>query len=531
MGKKIIEKNIETTLKILYKSFNLNYRKGIYKKMQGHPHYPSLAALQFTLQNEGIETLSLKSDFKQLKEQLPKPTLVHVATNTDLFLLVNRADNENVYILDEACKEQPESITSFLKMWDGTATIFNSENILPRKIPLHEVAKDWLEKLKIPFVAIAFLFIIIYFMVSKSVDRNTLNYLFMLGSTVGLVFAILLQVEGFDEHNPLVKKICTTGSKKSQNCSSILHSKDAYLLRVFSWSDIGLAYFTIIFLYNLFILSDTATSLTIVFSFAAFPYVFYSISYQKFVARSWCRLCLGVQLSISILFALSVLNLSKLQLDFLHSIYQTAILLMMAAAVIAAIWVIKPLISSSFELKNIAPKYRWLKHNTNVLQLLNKAQQQIASARSCALICGNPNAETVLTLVISPVCNPCMNELNELLPILKRKNNTRIEILFLTEKEEIAPEEFNLALTLIGFYKKESGRFLETLFSYVDNYPASKFRYTELHNLPKQEARELFAEQITYCVSHKIFVTPKIFLNGYELPNLYTANDIDYMCS
>lgn len=531
MGKRIIEKNIETILKILFKRFNLKYRDSIYLKMQGHPHYPSLTALQFILYNEGIETLSLKSNFDQLKDQLPKPALVHVTTNTDLFLLVNRVDDENVYLLNELGKEEQETIPSFLKMWDGTTMIFNLENITPKKVQLHEKVRDWLNMAKRPLVIVTFLFVIGYLIISQLHNRNILNYLFLLGSTLGLVFSSLLQVEGIDEQNPIVKKICTSGSKKNYNCSSILNSKDAYFLKIILWSDIGFVFFCVTFLFNLILPNNATTSATIILSLSAFPYVFYSIAYQKYVAKSWCRLCLGVQLAIFIQFVISIYHIKHLQITHLIAVPNLTCLLLVVFAVISALALLKPLIKGYYELRNIKPKFNWLKHNSNIQQYLFSIQNKVSTSENCALICGNPEARTTITLVVSPVCSPCMNELNDLLPMLIRKKETKIEFLFLTEKEEIAPEEYSLAVKLIGCYLDESGRFLENMFTYTEGYPASKYSALLLPHGDGQKARKIFKEQIKWCINNKIYSTPKIYINGAELSSLYSANDIDYMCS
>jgi len=124
-----------------------------------------------------------------------------------------------------------------------------------------------------------------------------------------------------------------------------------------------------------------------------------------------------------------------------------------------------------------------------------------------------------------------MNELSTLLPILETKKNTRIEFIFLTEKEEVVPFEFNLAVGLIGSYIVDSRRFMETLFAYVNSYPASRYSAMVQPDGLRQKARELFMEQVRWCITNEIYSTPKIFIDGAELHWVYTAKDIDYMCS
>ncbi len=408
MGRKLISENLNTVIGILLKRLKLNFNAGVLKRLHEHPDFPSFLSIQHILKQEGVNSIALKTTIEGLRNELPKPVLVHVITNTDLFLLVNHVDKDNVYIINENGGFEVETIEYFAKVWDGNAMIFDSDNVTPRSIPLQERTLLLMDKLKKPFILTVILSLLVFFFINGYDVRNIYNYLFIALPSIGLLFSVLLVIEGFDEHNPLIRKFCTSKKSKNVNCASILNSKDAYFLGIISWSDIGLVYFSFIFLLNLALPSSISLTITGVLSILAFPYILYSITYQIFVAKSWCRLCLGVLCTLMVLLTTSLVLFlfNKFTIEWSSSKMISALLLLIAIS--TAYLTLKPLLKNTFELREIMPNYRSLKHNTEVKQLLFSKQNVITSASEYCMVFGNPVGETCLTLVINPVCAPCI---------------------------------------------------------------------------------------------------------------------------
>lgn len=533
MGRQLISNNLDTVLNILFKRLNLKYNKGIHNRLQEHPDYPSFLSFQHVLKQEGVDSVALRVSIEELRRDLPKPLLVHIVTNTDLFLLVDKVDNNNVHILNEDGGIDLESIESFCKVWDGNAMIFDTDNVVPRNISFKEQVLLLFNNLKYPFVLSVVLALVIFFLVQESDSRTVHSYFFLFFSGIGLLFSVLLVIEGFDEHNPMVRKMCISKRSKNVSCTSILNSKDASFLGILPWSDVGLVYFSFIFLLNLTIPSIISLTTTGILSILAFPYVFYSITYQKFVAKSWCKLCLGVQSMLSALFVVSLILFSTINFSidgYAEGLIPAFLILL---TICAAYITLKPLLEKSYEIKSIAANYLFLKHETVVKQLIFSKQYKATPTSEHCLVLGNPNGDTCLTLVISPICNPCMKELNVLLPILKQKENTRVEVLFLTDKKEEAPEAFYLAKILIAKYQSHAEKFMDTLWNYANNYPSSKYKFNGSNCLASNDGaiESILIEQIKWCISNKLYDTPKIFVNGRLLPSIYSVKEIDYMCT
>jgi uncharacterized membrane protein len=532
MKRKLINDNINTVLKILFNKFKLKYSTRIMGEMREHPDFPSFLAINHVLKQEGINCLALKTTIESLRDELPKPVLVNLATNINIYYLVNQVDNTNVHIINESGDIDLEPIERFTNFWDGNAMIFDSENVIPRKISFQKKVLLGIDKLRIPFLIIVLLFLLTFLLLRNIELRSTFNYLYQLLSVIGLLFSLMLVIGNFDEHNSLVLKFCKSKNTDNGNCSFVHHSKDAYFLGIFLWSDIGFVYFSFMMLLNLIIPNGLSPTITGILSTLAFPYVFYSITFQKFVARSWCRLCLGVQGVITAMFVVSLLQQFSDDLRPIWSIEGLISVFLLFLTTSAAYIILKSLIAKILAIKGIASNYLSLKHDVEVKKLLFKKQHKVTSVAECCLTLGNPNGKTRISLVISPVCNPCINELRELLPILKSKENTRVEVIFLIGRREDDPLAFQLAKILTSKYLTNANDFLDVLWNYVDNYPYSKFRQNGYIGVDTNDTPEnILIEQINWCIANRLYSTPSVLINGRLLPFYYSVKEIDYMCS
>lgn len=527
----MINNNIYTVLRILYKTFKLNFNSEVVSRLKEHPYFPSFLSIQHVLMYEGVDSIAISTTIENLRNDLPKPVLVHVQTNTDLFLLVKNVDESNVHIINEKGGVSLEPINSFLKIWDGNAMLFDSEGIKPRKCKLQDRVLFLFDKFSVPFVISVLFLFICFFIIQLHDHRVVYNYLFLLFSLIGGIFSGLLVLQSFDEHNPYVKRFCTSRKSKKINCSSILTSKDAYFLGILSWSDIGIVFFSFVFLLNLFKPDSFSYTVTNLSTALSFPYVFYSITYQKFVAKTWCRLCLGVQAMIAALFVVSF-GLYIIQgIELMCTTKDLIPTLLIILTICACYILLKQLLAKSYELKGIVSGYRSLKHDAEVKQIVFKRQQIVAKAPDTSIVLGNPVGKSNIKLVVSPVCNPCINELKVLIPILKRKENTRIELIFLTDKKEIDPLAFNLAVMLIDKYNSNPIEFINDLWIYIEKYPSSKHKYKDYKYCNNYEMIErALLEQINWSITNKLYSTPAIFIDGRLLPSIYSTKEIDFFC-
>src|SRR5690606_35642110 len=99
-----------------------------------------------------------------------------------------------------------------------------------------------------------------------------------------------------------------------KSCSAILESPAANLVGSIKWSDVGLLYFLSCFftLLSGIMLNIYVVGLLFLLHMIPVLYSFYSIYYQSLIARSYCILCLAIQLTTWLILALYLINTAEI---------------------------------------------------------------------------------------------------------------------------------------------------------------------------------------------------------------------------
>ncbi|RRD92143.1 vitamin K epoxide reductase [Bacteroides heparinolyticus] len=528
---RIIKDNARTILKIITKHYGVKYSAALYQMQKEHPDFPSFLSLQYFLQRIGKDSFAMHTHYEELIN-IPVPFIVHVVTNVDLFLFVTKATTEAIQIMDEQGKTENMTKKDFENIWDGNILIIDT---LPGKIKISLKNKldTFVNLIKYPFLIFCLAALFIYSLILKQ-QANILFYLFLLAILVGFTTSILLFVNQMDKHNIYVKQLCSTNKgKKNIDCSSILDFKDAYFMGLVSWSDIGFIYFTFLLAVLLILPFDISRTVINILSIFSIGYVFYSLFYQKIIAKKWCTLCLSVQIVFIFLFILSICTLKKHEVYELFATKIIAEIMIIFFVIMSAYIVINSLVRNQKEYSTLKRKFDNLRYDENITRYL--FQQEISCTnidKVNKLSMGKSDAETKLTLIFNPICTSCIKELQILIPIIQRKSNTKLDVVFLLDREK-HPESLVIATYLLSDYQKSSEKFITTLQYYVDNYPISKNKI--MHNmelLQGNSPNESFIKaQEQWCIAQKIYSTPSLFMNGNKLPNYYNIKDIDYLCN
>lgn len=105
-----------------------------------------------------------------------------------------------------------------------------------------------------------------------------------------------------------------------------------------------------------------------------------------------------------------------------------------------------------------------------------------------------------------------------------------MELVFLLDREK-HPESQTITKLLIQEYNNDPDKFSILLEDYVTKYPISKNKLLKEAKITQGEfdIEKLIVAQEEWCLNHKIYTTPTIFINGYKLPNYFSIKDIDYL--
>lgn len=525
--RKLIKNNTKSVLKILFNRLKLKNSNILYKEILRHPENSSLLAFHHIFKKFGLNNIAIQTTIEQLTSDIPKPVLIHISSNGGMFLVLERIDSEYAYIINEKNKLEKQSIDDFRKSWNGYALVFDKDNIRINSISKTEKITNYLEEIEFPIIASS-LSIFIILIIFKNYENIPIhNMIYPILYSIGVCFSSLLLLEKIDKNNPLIKSICSSKQSSKINCSSILNSKAAYVFSNISWADLGFLYFIIHFILSVFYPSEAIFTVLRYSSLIAFPYVGYSIIYQKFIAKDWCLLCLSV---MSVLSCLMIASLYFTIIDFHSLIINLDIIqsiILVCLFIIPAYIIMIRLISSYKKNKNTERQLNSIKYNELIKEVLFENSSYVNSNNLKKIILGSVNSEQIITLVFSPICEPCIQELKKLLPIIKQQSNIRLELIFLLDSER-HPDSLTISKNLIHQYQESNKDFINYLLNYTNNFniekrKLSKDYYTDI------KIEEMLKEHDDWCTTNKISSTPKIYINNKRIPSIYNVEDIEYI--
>lgn len=501
-------------------------------QLKSHPDFPSYEALQYASQKNGLKSLAINTHFEQLINETPKPLIVRLHAPVHKFVVLDRIDEYCVHILNGSRNRARIKNQEFIDGWDQTAMIFDWQNFKPKRISTVEMIRLLWQKYKPVVLGIMLFFLLLYQYFLLQTNRDFSNHFFLVSAIVGFVITLLLQLDDLGYHNPISKKVCSLWSQTGNNCNDITKSPAAKLFGMLSWSDIGFLYFTTFLVVHLQYPSQPQNIFSILISLLAFPFIPYSLYFQKYKAKSWCVWCL---FTIGVLFIMAVYsaflltltkvtyeNMSKGMICFAY----------MAFFVLLIFLLIKPILKDYINLIGKEKEFMWLKHRREVKDALIKNQSKIVPPDDSHFFeLGNSKGNSTLTLIISLNCIPCLELIKDLSPILRDKSDTRVELIITAKDNSLESNERKFAEILIANCLANPGNAMDILYDYATNYPLSfsSFLFNNYSCNYLGEAKLLFQSNLEWIFENKILKTPSIFLNYREIDPIYQASDIDYM--
>jgi protein-disulfide isomerase len=173
-----------------------------------------------------------------------------------------------------------------------------------------------------------------------------------------------------------------------------------------------------------------------------------------------------------------------------------------------------------------------IKYNPQIIDTLLLKEKQIELPQDFLTIQkGNPNGKIKLLKVCSPFCNPCSKAHIVLEELLANNDELDLKLIFTaTENEDDPlrePVMHFLAISQIDQSDLTKRALDDWYLAPEKNYKSFAEKYP-IEN-------ELFASQIKkiklmneWCESVKVLATPTLFINGHELPAMYSVSDLKY---
>lgn len=290
-----------------------NYSEERFRTMS----FKSLFGLSHLLQDYGIKNYALRISDKSEITKITPPFIVQ--SNDGLFVIIREIDPQSGKIIYDRKNQIIESdLNSFKDKWNGIALLaFPDEKSCEPEYKSHHLTEiiKTLSRYALVAAAIA---VFVYFFITRHIYANISTILLTALNLAGLYFSFMLLQKSLNIHTATSEKVC--GMIEKGGCDTIMSMKVSKLFGVFSWSEVGFGYFGISLI--VLLLFPHIWSGLALCNICCLPYTFWSVWYQKFRAKHWCTLCLGVQSTLWLLFFCylgggMVKNIMPLRFDYL----------------------------------------------------------------------------------------------------------------------------------------------------------------------------------------------------------------------
>ena len=500
------------------------------KALLAHPDYPSLLSV-----SDVLERLAIKANIGHVREgninEVGFPFLLYSAEHSPEFTQIkNKKDFEAIknrvdFARDIILKAEPK------------------DNIQDKEHQSAYVKDQFFKRI----TQISLLGTILYLGVVSVLSFHLPAIVFLITVLAGLGVGYVLVAKEVGVTYKAVEDFC--GAGKHAGCNAVLNSEGAKLFNRISLSELVMSYFSTQLLIVLFLFPYEALGASYMAVFAIanvlnVPIIGYSLYYQIIKAKSWCKLCLvviGVLAAQLLLFSSGYVQ-SWFELSDLNTISVISSVMLFVGTGLGVIFVTDTIRTSKESLQGETSALR-LKHTPEVFTHLLQQQRSVeVSFFEKELLLGNALAPIRITMASNMFCNPCKTmhqRLAELVAIYP--SNICVSVRFLPvhipkqdDKESTNPREYLFSYWLDQVFGKENES-LRTESMINDWFDTKDLaRFSEKYALSKEigdnlEIKELLDKHDTWVTQARITHTPTIFLNGFEMPQNYTINDLKAM--
>lgn len=259
--------------------------------------FKSLFGLSHLLQDYGVDNEALQISDKSEFTELTPPFLAQ--STRGIFTIVENIDTTRGEVTYDSLGEKiTVPLDVFENAWNGIVLLAfpDSKSAEPDWMShrLQEVvasATKWVLLLAIVFAGA-------YFYITRGLWHSVWASALAAFCLGGIYLSFLLMQKNLGIHTAAADRVC--GVLEKGGCDDIMSLKVSKLFGVISWSEVGLGYFSVT-LATLLLFPHLWGALAL-FNLCCLPYTVWSISYQKFVAKRWCTLCVGVQTTLWLMF-------------------------------------------------------------------------------------------------------------------------------------------------------------------------------------------------------------------------------------
>lgn len=501
------------------------------KELRSHPFYPSLASVSDILLQYKIKNEALKLTYDDLSK-FETPFIAHLNIYGGVFVVVLKVTNKEVTYHFEAQKANTISKADFISIWDNIVLIAYPTELSIESNYKKQYNNQLWSKTKLPLLLFFLMLLLIIQLISKPTLINLLPLLAT--KAIGLFFVSLLIKHELGFQSGMADKLCTM--TKSAGCNEVLNSKASKLFGNVYLADVGLIWLissALVIFFNIFSNnSDGLLNLNLLgwLAICSVPFILFSISYQAFVIKKYCPLCLGV---MSALLIDALLFLTYYNFRFrLPGLPETFLLLSIIALVLFVWFILKDYILKIDELKDTETAFLHLKRNPDVIQWqLQKGEELNLTNFPNPIRITDYKSSTVITEVINLYCSPCKKAFEKIEQLLANANGNKPDVQIVLYCMVNSSDELIIKTSthMLSLAEKHSATEMYNAFHdwflLMDYQEWSKKHTSHITDL---HASKLKGNEKWY-LENKIQGTPTAFVNTKKVPVKFDITDVQYL--
>lgn len=260
--------------------------------------FQSLFGLSHLLKDYGVESEGWKINDPAEFASLTPPFLAQ--KKNGVFVIVDtpvKGAEQTVRVIDEGVRQTVMG-GQLIDGLNGIVLLaYPSEKSAEPEYRAHRLSET-VEALSGYALAVVAVAILVYFFITRGLGDSVWTTLGVLFNLFGLWLSLMLMQKSLGIHTSTSERVC--GILEQGGCDVITTSAASKLFGAFSWSEVGFGYFGVS-LVVLLVFPYLWPALALC-NILCLPYTVWSITYQKFVARHWCTLCVGVQTTLWAIF-------------------------------------------------------------------------------------------------------------------------------------------------------------------------------------------------------------------------------------
>lgn len=481
------------------------------KLFSEHPYKYTLFGLSKMLTYYGVRNAGIKVTNRDEIHSLETPFIAHIGND---FVTVKNISPQNISYYWHK-KKLTIPIKDFLNIWSGVILVAEADEISIEPDYKQHKKEEQATSIQKALLLLAGMVLIGIGFYQNHIFQNLGLLLLLILNLAGIYIGYLLVQKQVNIHSGAADKICSLFAQS--DCNDVLNSPAAKFMGVIGWSELGFSYF----LSNAFVLLFIPHFLSylVLLNILALPYSFWSVWYQKFRAKTWCPLCLIVQLLFWLLFINSLI-FGFIQLpDF-------AILNILSVSLIYVIPfllinLLLPQQLAGQKLTEVTQQFNSLKMNDKVFLGLLKEQTFYEVDKDVStIILGDPKAKNTITVFSNPHCEPCARMHEKIVKLLKDADDQFcVQYILSSFSDELNTScEFFIYVNR-EYSVEERNRIYNEWFD-KGKYDKEKF-FNRYAFVADDCSSEEFQMHLEWKKKAKLQATPTVIFDGYELPKMF----------